>query len=162
MYLLDADAFITPSRLHYSFDIAPGFWDWLASAPVRQHVGSVVAVRDEITVGYGNLVTWAGGLPPTFWIAHDADSLQSAREVAQWAMEPQRPYSQAARSEFLSKADYHLVAQARAHGHTVVTHEQSAPLSQKSVKIPDACHAAGVPCLSPYALYRQLGLRLIV
>ena len=29
-YLLDSNVFITPHRLYYPFDFAPGFWDQLA------------------------------------------------------------------------------------------------------------------------------------
>ena len=28
-YLLDANVFIQGRKLHYGFDICPGFWDWL-------------------------------------------------------------------------------------------------------------------------------------
>lgn len=160
MYLLDADTFITPSRLHYSFDIAPGFWEWLAKTTTRQHLASVEAVRDEIAVGHGDLVTWAAHLPTDFWIQHGTDSLQCAHDLSNWVVHPDRIYRQAAQSEFLGKADYHLIAQAKAGDHTVVTLEQPAPMSQRRIKIPDACDAMGVRCIGPYEVYRHLGLRL--
>jgi hypothetical protein len=65
MYLLlDANAFMEASRLYYNFDIAPGFWDWLEGPSLTAQVASVQAIKDEITAGTGQLVTWAKGLPP--------------------------------------------------------------------------------------------------
>lgn len=160
MYLFDSDAFIGASRLYYSFDLAPGFWEWLGSSQVRERVGSIEAVRDEITAGTGPLVDWANGLPGDFWLPHTADSLGCGSALSEWVMHPDRNYTQAARDEYLGKADYHLVAQAKAGKHTVVTMEKSEPSAKRKVKIPDACLAFGVPCIQPFEVYRKLGMSL--
>ena len=160
MYLFDSDTFIGASRLYYSFDLAPGFWEWLASEEVRKQVASVEAVRDEITAGTGPLVEWAKGLPDDFWLPHTTDSLSWGSALSEWVMDPDRIYTQAARDEYLGKADYHLVAQAKAGGHAVVTMEKSEPNAKKKVKIPDACRAFDVPCVQPFQVYRSLGMSL--
>ena len=160
MYLLDSNVFIDASRRYYHADIAPTFWDWLAAEHAKGVVGSIAAVQQEINDGdAGHLTTWAAGLPVTFWQPLAATSVPSMSLVAAWTMHPDRAYRQAAQDEFLRVADSQLVAQAHAGGHTVVTSELPAPQSKKRVVIPDACRAMGVPCMSPFDLYRSLGLR---
>ncbi len=66
-----------------------------------------------------------------------------------------------ARTDFLAKADYRLVAMAHAGKHVVVTHETSAPDSRRVIKIPDACSAFKVECREPFGLFRELGLKLV-
>lgn len=68
MFLIDSNAFMEASRLYYGFDIAPGFWSWLEDPSLAEEVASVQAVKDEITAGTGQLVTWAAGLPARFWL----------------------------------------------------------------------------------------------
>lgn len=50
-------------------------------------------------------------------------------------------------------ADYYLVAQALAHGDTVVTHE-IASNSTRRIKIPDACIGLQIRCISPFEMLR--------
>jgi hypothetical protein len=54
-------------------------------------------------------------------------------------------YRPSAISEFLDSGDYFLIAQAHAHGHTVVTHDRPAPNTVKKIKIPDVCGGLSVP-----------------
>ena len=51
-------------------------------------------------------------------------------------------------------ADYHLVAQAHAGAHIVVTHEVPSASTRK-IKIPDACIGLGVQCMTPYEMLRR-------
>lgn len=85
MHLLDANAFMEASRLYYAFDIAPGFWVWLADDDLTGEVGSIDAIKDEITAGTGDLVDWANALPEPFWLKNDEDVLTSMTELASWA-----------------------------------------------------------------------------
>lgn len=159
MFLLDANVFINASRLYYSPDIAPTFWQWLAAEHIKGNIGSIVRVRQEIDDGTaGPLKTWAAGLPASFWLSPDSHAPSSMAQLAAWTTDPARQYTQAARAEFLSVADYFLVAQAHAGGHKVITFELPAPQSKKRVLIPDACSAMNVPYREPFGLYRQLGL----
>jgi hypothetical protein len=66
-----------------------------------------------------------------------------------------------ARTDFLAKADYRLVAMATAGKHVIVTHETSAPDSRRVIKIPDACSAFRVECREPFGRFRELGLKLV-
>lgn len=160
IHLLDANAFMEAARHYYGFDLVPGFWTWLEDPALLGQVGSVEAVRDEILRGHGDLVDWAKRLPSGFWLADSGESVANMRRLVQWVSEPSRTYSQAAVAEFLGSADLRLIAVAMASQGVVATREEPAPRSQKSIKIPDVCAAFAVPCVSPFAAYRALGMRL--
>lgn len=159
-YLFDSNTFMEAARLYYGFDLAPGFWEWLISDPMREHIASVESVRDEIAKGTGDLVEWANDAPADFWRPITAATLDAAIELSEWATDPARKFKQSAVDEFLASCDYWLIAEAMTSGFTVVTREVSAPDSQKRVKIPDACKAFGVKCEQPFPVYGKLGLKL--
>jgi hypothetical protein len=106
-------------------------------------------------------VSWAAAMPADFWLEDSADSLSNIRKLAAWANHPDRPYDQAAVSEFMSSADLRLIALAMATGGTVATREVPAPRARKKVKIPDVCEAFDVRCVTPFDSYRSLGMRLV-
>ncbi|MEY7974611.1 DUF4411 family protein [Saccharomonospora xinjiangensis] len=162
IYLLDANAFMEAARLYYGFDMTPGFWEWLQDPTLSGRVGSVTAVRDEILNGDGELVRWARALPQEFWLADSYESIANMSRLAAWASDSERTYGQAAVSEFMSSADLKLIALAMAKGGVVVTREVPAPRSKKKVKIPDACAAFAVRCVTPFDAYRLLGMKLIM
>lgn len=149
------------ARLYYSFELAPGFWEWLISDAMRVQIASVEAVRDEIGNGTGDLVNWVNkAVPADFWRPPTRATLDAAKELSSWATDPDRAFRQAAVDQFLDSCDYWLIAEAMASGLRVVTREVSAPGSKKSIKIPDACLCFGVSCEQPFAVYQELGLRL--
>ncbi|NNG35409.1 DUF4411 family protein [Nakamurella aerolata] len=160
MYLLDANVFMEASRLYYSFELAPGFWRWLADPSMLGRVASIPAVRDEITAGKGDLVSWARTLPSSFWLPDSAGVATALVELANWATAPERAYRQEAIDLFLGSADYQLIAHAMASGATVVTREQRAPGAKRVIKIPDACDSHGLASTDPFTTFRALGLRL--
>ncbi len=67
-----------------------------------------------------------------------------------------------ARNHFLAKADPRVIAFALAKGHTVVTHEVSAPNSSSVVKIPDICLALGIDCQNTFHVLSQLQAKFIL
>ncbi|MDP9852301.1 DUF4411 family protein [Corynebacterium lowii] len=152
---------INAARLYYSHDIAPRFWDWLVEEHEKGSVASIDRVKKEIAAGKeGFLWSWAKGLPHSFWRKPSDAATESMRRLSGWVMHPDRLYRMEDRNEFLSVADYYLVAQAHGDGHRVVTFEQPAPQARKRVSIPDACAALGVEYVDPFRVYRQLGLKL--
>lgn len=159
MYLLDANVFMEASRSYYSFDIAPGFWKWLADPGRVGKVASIKAIKDEITEGEGDLVLWAKALPSTFWVSETSAVASEMRRLAAWVTGPSH-YTAYAISDFLASPDLKLVAFSKVAGATLVTREKSEPNSKRRVKIPDACKAVGVACVDPFKMYRDLGLRL--
>lgn len=162
MYLFDSNAFMEAARLYYSFNIAPGYWDWLVEMHEVGEVASIAAVYDEITAGEGGLVDWANDPAlDGFWLPDTDKSIVSAAELAAWANDAERPFRQSAVDEFMGSADLRLAAQACALGATVVTRETSEPGCKKRVKLPDAAKAVGVKCVQPFIAYEKLGLTLV-
>lgn len=53
-----------------------------------------------------------------------------------------------------------MVAYAREHQHTVVTHERSRPNARVRVLIPDACLAMGISTTDTFQMLRQTGVHL--
>lgn len=158
-YLLDADVFIRAKNLHYGFDFCPAFWDWLIENHAASTVFSVEKVGDEVLAIADDLSEWAKARGPAFFLRPDAAVFPSLQAVSLWAT-GQR-YEAAAISTFLQVADYYLVAQAHAGGHTVVTHEVPAATTRK-IKIPDACIGLGVKCMTPFEMLRRERARFVL
>lgn len=160
MYLLDANVFIDAKNRYYGMDFAPGFWEWLHQAHQQGLVYTVRAVADEIVPG-DELSTWFKALPAGFVhdpVASDAPHLSS---LAVWA-QASTHYRPDAIAEFLSSADYRLVAQAKTLGYTVVTHETADPNIKRKIKIPEACAHIGVSYVNPFDVLRKHKARLTI
>jgi len=152
MYLLDANVFIQSHRAHYGLDFVPAFWDWLDHSFSAGMVHSIQPIGSEIAVGSDELSEWAASRSGLF-VPLDAACGPSLRTIATWANSGH--FSQSAVNDFLSIADYQLVAYAHAHELTVVTMEKSEPARQNKVKVPDACIAHGIPWATPFQMLRS-------
>jgi predicted nucleic acid-binding protein len=159
MFLLDSNVFIEAKNRYYAFDLAPGFWEWLDSASDAGVIGSVDEVGQELTRGDDDLAEWARRRSDVFRPT-DTAVVEKLTELSLWVTSA--GYTAAAVSEFLSVADYYLVAHAAAHGHTVVTHEQPQASARRRVLIPNACLAMGVSYCDTFTMLRagsvQFGL----
>ncbi|MFI2639814.1 DUF4411 family protein [Kitasatospora sp. NPDC018614] len=158
MYLVDSNVLIEAKNRYYAFDIAPGFWAWLDYAHSNFIACSIEHVRDELVQGGDELADWAQS-HHDFFRPIDAAAATHFTPLTTWASS--RSYTAAAVTEFLTNtADFFLVAYAAAHGHTLVTHEQSRPDSKKRILIPDACQAMGVDCANTFTMLRSARARL--
>lgn len=158
MYLVDANVLIEAKNRYYAFDIAPGFWTWLDLAHERPVACSVDAVRDELLAGDDELAAWARARPE-FFRAIDGGTTRHFPELTTWAVS--RSFTAGALADFTGdNADYLLVAYAREHQHTVVTHERSRPNARARVLLPDACLAMGVETMDTFSMLRQSGAQL--
>ena len=158
-YLLDANVFIQAKNLHYGFDFCPAFWDWLIEQHGAGRVFSIEKVGDELTALVDELSTWAAARDNSFFLRSDAAAFPALASVSQWATS--QGYDAAAVSTFLQVADYYLVAQALAGGHTVVTHEVPSA-SRRKIKIPDTCLGLQIKCMSPYEMLRHERARFVL
>jgi hypothetical protein len=162
-YLLDTNVLIDASRRFYGLDFVPGYWDWLSAQASSGAVRSIERVADEIGAQSDDLSAWAAKLPRGFFLRPDATFSAAFQLVSRWATSPAHEFHQAAQAEFLEVADSYLVAQALAGNHTVVTLEKPASTpSKKRIKVPDACAGVGVKCMTPYAVMRVMGVRLVL
>lgn len=158
-YLLDANIFIQAKNLHYGFDFCPAFWAWLIENNAAGKVASIEKVADELYAGEDDLSTWAEQRGNAFFLPADAAVVPALSEVSAWAS--QQSYDPAAISTFLQVADYWLVAHAKAHGWTVVTHEVPSD-GRRKIKIPNACIGLGIHCITPYEMLRRERARFVL
>jgi hypothetical protein len=158
-YLLDANVFIAAKNLHYGLDFCPAFWDWLIAENAAGSVFSIEKVGDEVQAVGDDLADWAKDRGDAFFLPPDAALLPALGTVSQWATG--QKYEPAAVSAFLQVEDYYLVAQAKARGHVVVTHEVPSA-SVRKIKIPDACIGLGIKCMNPYEMLRLERARFIL
>jgi Domain of unknown function (DUF4411) len=158
-YLLDANVFIQAKNLYYGLDFCPAFWEWLIARNAAGLVFSIERVGDEVEAGGDELATWAADRGPGFFVKPDAAMLPALGKVSAWATG--QHYEPAAVNTFLQVADYYLVAQSLAHGHTVVTHE-IASTSTKRIKIPDACIGLGIKCMTAFEMLRRERARFVL
>lgn len=158
-YLLDADVFIRAKNLHYGLDFCPAFWDWLIAQNGAGQVFSIEKVGDEVQAVDDELSEWASARGDGFFLEPDAAVFPALAAVSTWASG--QHYEPAAVSTFLQVADYYLVAQARAGGHTVVTHEIPSASTRK-IKIPDACIGLAIKCMTPYEMLRRERARFVL
>lgn len=158
-YLLDSNVFIQAKNLHYGFDFVPAFWDWLVKANHEGIVASIEQVADELRAGGDELSEWAQERDDTFFLPADSSVLPALERVSQWTSG--QNYDPAAIATFLQLADYWLIAHALAHNYVVVTHEVPAQTIRK-IKIPNACIALNIRCISPYQMLRQERARFVL
>ena len=136
MYLVDSNVLIEAKNRYYAFDIAPGFWAWLEHAYLNSIACSIDPVREELIRIEDEVADWSRNHPEFFRPVDAATSMHLA-PLTTWTNS--RNYENAAINDFLTNtADFYMVAYARAHNHTQVTHEQPSPNSRKRVLITDA------------------------
>lgn len=158
MFLLDANVFIEAKNRYYAFDIAPGFWDWLEKAHSSSIACSLDAVRKELLVKEDEVSKWVKD-NPSFFRPLDKGTTRHFQELTSWATS--NGFNQSAIQQFTSNdADYLLVAYAREHQHTVVSHEVSHPTRRRKIFIPDACRAMGVESVDTFDMLRKTGAQL--
>lgn len=160
MYLLDADVLIQAKNLHYGFDIAPGFWDWILDAHSRRQVYTVEQIKQEIDRGQDELTDWLGRTAPaSFVLPYEAADQGPLSRLMSWATG--YGFNPAAVSKFSGSGDLFLVAKAAARGWTVISHEtQADPNAKVRVKIPNACLEVGVDCIGLFEAMRRGGVVL--
>lgn len=85
--------------------------------------------------------------------------LKAFAEVSQWIYG--QGYEPAGMKIFFQGADFYLVAHAKAHGYTVVTHEVPAD-SIRRIKIPNVCVGLGIRFMTPYEMLRREHARFVL
>ena len=158
-YLLDANVFIQAKNLHYGFDFCPAFWDWLLQGNRNGVVASVEKVADELLVIDDDLARWVQERGDAFFLPPDTAVADALAHVSDWAAGS--GYDAGAITTFLQVADYWLVAHALGHNLAVVTHEVPADTVRK-IKIPNACVALGLTCVTPYEMLRRERARFVL
>lgn len=134
------------------FEFCPAFWDWLVVSNKKGIVYSIRNVRTEIMQGRDELAEWARNMNAGFFLQPDDGTRAALNKIANWAQSS--GYTPDAVHTFFDVADSRLVAQAHAGGHAVVTNEVRQD-TKAVIKIPNACYAFGVRCVTPFEMLRE-------
>lgn len=156
-YLLDANVLITAKNVYYAFDLVPAFWNWLEEQIASGAVDTAARIRQELMRGRDDdpLRQWVVSQPA---LGRDPTpaTVQSMRELSAWADAEPR-FKPGAKAAFFDSGDYYLIAEAMAHGDTLVTLETPQPTGTSSVKIPDACAHFDIEALTTFEMLRREG-----
>jgi hypothetical protein len=158
MYGIDANVFIEAAKRYYAFDLVPGFWDSLTNLVAQGRVSSIDRVNREIKED--DVREWIdkkGGFAGGFASTDDPTVIDIYRQIMTW-VNAQAQFLPAAKSEFARGADGWLIAYAKVHGLTVVTHEVLAPAVKRKVPIPNVCLVLEVPYRDTFQMLRVLGI----
>lgn len=159
-YLLDANVFIEAKRRYYGFDLCPGFWEALVWHRAADNVRSIDRVKKELLHGGDDLAEWAKRtMPEECFASTDDPAVTAAYGRAMTWVQAQPRFLPEAKAEFAGSVDGWLIAYASANGCVLVTHEERAPESRTSVKIPDVCDAIGVRFVNTFDMLRTLETR---
>lgn len=162
-YLLDSNIFIQAHRMHYPFDVVPSFWNKLIDLSNKGIIGSIDKVKKELceTNNPDLLSEWCEDILPKDFFANTTTCASAYAEIAIWTG-TNTQFTQGAIEEFLTTdlADPWLIAYAKQHKLTIVTHEVSQPLRKNKIKIPEPCNHFNVTFLSPIEMLRALGEKL--
>lgn len=162
-YLLDSDTLIAAKNLHYRPDFCQGFWQWIEDGHLAGKIFSVDIVCRELLSGDNDdhLHVWSketNADKPNFFLSTKGCISQWGKLTA-WATS--KGFKQGAIDKFLNPtaADAWLIAYALENNgsYTIVTNEVSSPTSLRSIKLPDAARAFGVPVMSLYDLLSRHG-----
>ncbi|HZK56157.1 MAG TPA: DUF4411 family protein [Desulfosporosinus sp.] len=161
-FLLDANIFIEAYQRYYSFDIAPAFWNALQQGAEAGKLISIDRVFQEIN-SYDDedrLKLWANNEFSKWFASTDDEAVFNAyREIINWAVN-QPQFFDSAKTEFASVADSWLIAFAKAHNYTVVTHEIYSADVRRRILIPNVCRAFDIPYINTFEMLRKLNIRL--
>lgn len=157
-YLLDSNIFIE-SRKNLPMDVWTTFWRRLSELAMNGQIVSCIKVKEEIDNGYDELSEWIKDhLPDGFFLQLDSDDLSAYATLQNWAA--RRDFTDAAKTDFATKADAFIIAMALSKGMTLVTFEKSNPQRKNRVMIPDACSSVGAECCDMNTMLRALGITI--
>jgi hypothetical protein len=159
-FLLDSNTLIQGKNEAYGFDICPGFWDFLKQEHESEHLYSIKPVGDELKRGTDELSKWAKKQGSAFFLPLDTAAMTALTDVVTWVQG--RDFTDTAKKTFFKSADQYLIAFAKAHGHTLVSHEVLNREQKNNVKIPVVCDALKIPCVRTYDWIRSRKARFIL
>jgi hypothetical protein len=115
--------------------------------------------------GLQHLSSWAAAMDSSFFQAPTEQTLPALGQINQWVRQYTHPdgqrYTPAALNQFAQIADFYIIAQALAGGHTVVTHEVPRNTPGK-VQIPNVCLGLHVKYVTPFAMLRTERARFVL
>ncbi len=169
-YVLDANVFIEAKNKYYGFKLCPGFWKALTELHESKSVSSIDKVCDELVRKKNKmddepdpLSDWAEeAVPDTFFKkTQDQAVIDAFQDMMAW-VNSESQFTSAAKAEFASVADGWLIAYAKVHGLTVVTHEVHAPDAERKVPMPNVGLEFGVVCVNTFEMLEDLRVKFVL
>jgi len=172
IYLIDANAFLTPSKSYYRFSVAPSYWRQINKLAQKGFIKTIDKIdrevrprkeddkKDEIQLWYEN--EFKGEILSS----KKQEIVDEYVNVINHLYESEK-YNEKAFLEWSGRediADPWIIATARAYGYTVVSFERKinynggSPMS--SAKIPNVCQDLKVKCTSLFNMMEQLEIEL--
>lgn len=153
-YCLDTNILIEAWTKHYSMDLCPDYWEIVDDLARKDRIFCTMEVKREIEKTDDKLSRWIGERPHLF------------RELTEQVFSNlKRIYKNPANirlvdsSKFRSAADPWVIAHAMAENAIVVTKEGFESKPTNRIKIPNVCHALGVPCIDEFKFVSEVGIR---
>lgn len=155
-YILDANVFMAAKRHWYRFSFCSGFWKLLIHQHTAGLVTSIDHVKKEIKPG-DDLHRWVKNVAPNamFLSSKNSDVGLAYAEIMTWAASNSH-FLPTAIAELASVADGWIVAYAKVHGLTVVTHETHDPNVTARVKIPTICRQFDVDYCNTFKMLQNM------
>lgn len=144
-YIIDSNVFIQSHRRYYQFGFCHGFWEWIERINYDNGlILSIDKVYEELTQGNDLLCKWVKERKDRF-AKFDVESMKYVSEIHRILKE--QGVEERKITEFVdnTKADAFLIAYAKAHNCTLITHEvRTNNIKAKKVHMPDVCDIIGV------------------
>ena len=167
MFLIDSNAFMTPYRQYYAFDLIPTYWKELSKHADKGRLVLLDMVKAEIDKGEDDLAEWLNKETGFIICNHIApEIIGKYQEVLQY-VQTCGLYKEQALMAWAPRhiADPWLIAVAAVNDYTIITTEvASGGLSRKTpnknAKIPDVAKAFGVKTNNLYYMMKLLGIKI--
>lgn len=161
-YLIDTNIFIESAYRFYTFDICPGFWEFLSSIADSGYVKSINKVYDEIKEAKQELMDFKDKLQSQdFFLPIENIKDKTHTKIAITTQQMQ--YKQEAIGHFSSSADYFLIALAYQESYVIVTHEAKSGNNAKTqIKIPNVCEKLGIECIDVAEFLRRHNVQFVL
>lgn len=154
IYFLDSNTFIEAKNRFYSFDLCPGFWEWLETFPEVNSILTISQVKEELLEPKDELSRWVNKLPKNFFMESSIEIQYKLKEIVNYVQSSYNKQSEI--DKFLSKADPWLIAAAMQHNGTVVTQETLIQgHAHNRIKIPNVCKRFKINYINIFELLRH-------
>lgn len=159
-YILDSNCFITPHRGYCPIDVAISLWNKIKDLATSNIIVSLDKVKNELFANNDELKRWfINNIPNSFFMEFGGEAINKLQEVIQKAANSTF-YTERAKEKYikLDKADIYLTAFASTNPQewTIVTLETSEPNRKNEIKLPQACNAYNIHCISLTDMFREL------
>lgn len=156
-YYLDANTLIQAKNGPYAMDVHETFWKFIDEKIEARVIASSVMVYKEWTDGNDDLAQWAKDRKDSGFFLEPTEQAQTIfGEIADYVT---NNYGSPHVERFLAGADPWIIAQAKADGAAVVTHEVRVNQESRKVKIPNICEQFQVEWMNLYRMLHDLGAK---